>query len=193
MRVFICGGAGAGKSAFAESVAQKMGGPLVYVATMPVVSDEDKAKVERHHRLRAGKGFTTIERPGVLSDLSNNGETMLIECLSTHVANLMFNPGNATADAARHGTNSCPSCSSSAATEHWTSLIKTEFAPLLKRKGNTIFVSLEITSDGTTYSPETEAYKSVLTAINRHLVQNCDAAFEVVCGIPVKIKGELPC
>ena len=193
MRVFICGGAGAGKSAFAESVAQKMGGRLVYVATMPVVSDDDKAKVERHHRLRAGKGFTTIERPGALSDLPGGGETMLIECLSTHVANLMFNPGNTTADATRHGTNSYHDCSSSAATEHWTSLIKTELAPLLKRKGNTIFVSLEITSDGTIYSPETEAYKSVLTAVNHYLVQNSDAAFEVVCGIPVKIKGELPC
>ena len=176
MRVFICGGAGAGKSAFAESVAQKLGGPLVYVATMPVVSDEDKAKVERHHRLRAGKGFTTIERPGALSDLPDNGETMLIECLSTHVANLMFSSSVA-------GT----------ATDHWIKALKAELDPLLKRKGNTIFVSLEITSDGTIYSPETEAYKSVLTAVNRYLVQNSDAAFEVVCGIPVKIKGELPC
>ena len=190
MRVFICGGAGAGKSAFAESVAQKLGGSLVYVATMPVVSDEDKAKVERHHRLRAGKGFTTIERPGALTDLPDNGETMLIECLSTHVANLMFNPSNTPAGAIQ---NVHPSCQAAAATEHWTSQIRDEFAPLLKRKGNTIFVSLEITSDGTTYSPETEAYKSVLTAVNSYLVQNCDAAFEVVCGIPVKIKGELPC
>ena len=188
MRVFICGGAGAGKSAFAEGLAQKMGGRLVYVATMPVVSDEDKAKVERHHRLRAGKGFTTIERPGALSDLPDNGETMLIECLSTHVANLMFNPGNVAQYAAcpHHG---CPITE----TEHWISLFKTELEPILHRKGNTIFVSLDITGDGATYSPETEMYKEVLTAVNRHLVQNCDAAFEVVCGIPVKIKGELPC
>ena len=189
MRVFICGGTGAGKSAFAESVAQKLGGPLVYVATMPVVSDEDKAKVERHHRLRAGKGFTTIERPGALSDLPDNGETMLIECLSTHVANLMFNPGNV----AQHAAGLHPGCPAATTTDHWIKALKTELAPLLARKGNTIFVSLDITSDGTTYSPETEAYKSVLTAVNRYLVQNSDAAFEVVCGIPVKIKGELPC
>jgi len=177
MRVFICGGAGAGKSAFAESVAQKLGGSLVYVATMPVVSDEDKAKVERHHRLRAGKGFTTLERPGRLGELPDGGETMLIECLSTHVANLMFSPDNAAA--------------TDVAT--WTETIKEELVPLLHRKGNTIFVSAEIASDGTTYSPETETYKSVLTATNRYLVQNSDAAFEVVCGIPVRIKGELPC
>ena len=183
MRVFVCGGAGAGKSAFAESVAQKLGGSLVYVATMPVVSPEDEAKVERHHRLRAGKGFVTIERPGALSDLPDNGETMLIECLSTHVANLMFNPGCPVPADTDSGQNA----------DHWIKALKTELAPLLKRKGNTIFVSAEIASDGTTYSPETEAYKSVLTAINRYLVQNSDAAFEVVCGIPVKIKGELPC
>ena len=181
MRVFICGGAGAGKSAFAESVAQKLGGSLVYVATMPVVSPEDEAKVERHHRLRAGKGFTTLERPGRLGELPDGGETMLIECLSTHVANLMFSPENAAADVDQNST------------VHLTELLKAEISPLLHRKGNTIFVSAEIASDETTYSPETEAYKSVLTAINRYLVQNSDAAFEVVCGIPVKIKGELPC
>ena len=172
MTVFITGGSGSGKSAFAESIAQKLGGSLVYVATMPVASDEDKAKVERHHQLRAGKGFVTLERPGKLADLPDGGETMLIECLSTHVANLMFSPDNTPADAA---------------------LIKAELAPLLHRNGNTIFVSAEIASDGATYSPETEAYRSVLTAINRHLVDNCDAAAEVVCGIPVRIKGELPC
>lgn len=200
MRVFICGGAGAGKSAFAEGLAQKLGGRLVYVATMPVVSDEDKAKVERHHRLRAGKGFTTIERPGALSDLPDNGETMLIECLSTHVANLMFNPSNTPAGAIQNADCLHPGCpaavtdtDSGQSADYWIKALKAELDPLLKRKGNTIFVSLEITSDGTTYSPETEAYKSVLTAVNRYLVQNSDAAFEVVCGIPVKIKGELPC
>ena len=181
MRVFITGGSGAGKSAFAESTAQKLGGRLVYVATMPVASEEDKKKVERHHRLRAGKGFTTLERPGMLDNLPDDGETLLIECISTHTANLMFNPENAPSDAA------------TADAEYWTSTIKKELSPILDRKGNTIFVSLEITSDGTTYSKETENYKEVLTAINRHLVQSCDAVFEVVCGIPVRIKGELPC
>jgi adenosylcobinamide kinase/adenosylcobinamide-phosphate guanylyltransferase len=186
MTVFITGGSGSGKSAFAESIAQKLGGSLVYVATMPVASDEDKAKVERHHRLRAGKGFVTLERPGKLADLPDGGETMLIECISTHTANLMFGPG----DARRPTTDTTHPTTDIA---FWTETLKKELEPILKRKGNTIFVSAEIASDGATYSPETEAYKSVLTAINRHLVQSCDAAFELVCGIPVKIKGELPC
>ena len=197
MTVFITGGSGSGKSAFAESVAQSLalsgapahGGafcPLVYVATMPVASPEDKAKVERHHALRAGKGFVTLEKPGKLKDLPDGGETMLIECISTHVANLMFNPENAPADAA---VSEHPALD----VNFWTETLKKELKPILHREGNTIFVSAEIASDGTTYSPETEAYKKVLTAINRHLLEQCDAAFELVCGIPVRIKGELPC
>ena len=197
MTVFITGGSGSGKSAFAERVAQSLapsgapahGGafcPLVYVATMPVASPEDKAKVERHHALRAGKGFVTLEKPGKLKDLPDGGETMLIECISTHVANLMFNPENAPADAA---VSEHPALD----VNFWTETLKKELKPILHREGNTIFVSAEIASDGTTYSPQTEAYKKVLTAINRHLLEQCDAAFELVCGIPVRIKGELPC
>ena len=197
MTVFITGGSGSGKSAFAESVAQSLalsgapahGGafcPLVYVATMPVASPEDAKKVERHHTLRAGKGFVTLEKPGKLKDLPDGGQTMLIECISTHAANLMFNPENAPADAA---VSEHPALD----VNFWTETLKKELKPILHREGNTIFVSAEIASDGTTYSPETEAYKKVLTAINRHLLEQCDAAFELVCGIPVRIKGELPC
>ncbi|MBR4684817.1 MAG: bifunctional adenosylcobinamide kinase/adenosylcobinamide-phosphate guanylyltransferase [Spirochaetia bacterium] len=191
MTVFITGGSGSGKSAFAESIAQKLGGSLVYVATMPVANDEDKAKVERHHALRAGKGFVTLERPGKLADLPDGGETMLIECLSTHVANLMFSPGNTAA--AQDTTLLSSGFPSATAVVAWTESIKKELAPLISKNGNTIFVSAEIASDGATYSPETKAYRSVLTAINRHLADSCDTAVEVVCGIPVRIKGELPC
>ena len=197
MTVFITGGSGSGKSAFAERVAQSLapsgapahGGafcPLIYVATMPVASPEDAKKVERHQTLRACKGFVTLEKPGKLADLPDGGETMLIECISTHVANLMFNPENAPADAA---VSEHPALD----VNFWTETLKKELKPILDRKENTIFVSAEIASDGTTYSPQTEAYKKVLTAINRYLVDNCDAAFELVCGIPVRIKGELPC
>ena len=36
--------------------------PLIYVATMMPYTEETKKKIERHHRLRAGKGFRTIEK-----------------------------------------------------------------------------------------------------------------------------------
>ncbi len=180
MNMFITGGSGSGKSAFAESIAQKLGGNLVYIATMPVASPEDEKKVERHHKLRADKGFVTLEKPGSLTCLPDGKETLLIECISTHTANLMFSPEN--------NISTVPSN-----TGYWIRTIEKELDPILRRKGNTIFVSAETAADGSVCSPGTEAYKTVLTAINRYLVQHSDAAFEMVCGIPVKIKGELPC
>lgn len=177
MIVFITGGSGCGKSAFAESAAVRLGGSRVYVATMPVFSEEDKKKVERHHKLRAGKGFQTLERPKLLSDIPGNGETVLIECMSTHTANMLFDPA---LSGEREGEDSFAA-------------IRKELEPILKRKGHTIFVSAEVAEDGCVHDPETENYKRVLTDVNQYLAARADAAFEVVCGIPVCLKGELSC
>lgn len=177
MIVFITGGSGCGKSAFAESVAVRLGGPRIYIATMPVFSEEDRKKVERHHKLRAGKGFQTLERPKLLSDIPGGEETVLIECMSTHTANMLFDPA---LSEERKG-------------EDPFGLICRELDPILQRKGHTIFVSAEIAKDGCVYDPKTENYKRVLRDVNQYLAARADAAFEVVCGIPVCFKGELLC
>ena len=36
-------------------------------------------------------------------------------------------------------------------------------------------------------------YKKVLLNVNNFLMKHADAAFEVVCGIPLTVKGELSC
>lgn len=184
MIVFINGGSGCGKSAFAEKIAAGFGGKMIYVATMPVFSEEDVRKVERHHRLRAGRGFETLERPKLLSDLPDGDETILIECMSTHTANLLFDPEIAL---------SVPdgSASSEEKTGRYLELIKKELRPVLNRSGSTVFVSAEVAADGRVYDPETEQYKKLLTMVNTWLAEQADAAFEVVCGIPICLKGDL--
>ena len=82
MKAFIIGGSGNGKSAFAEKVAAKLGGKMIYIATMPIFSEEDVKVVERHHKLRAGRGFETLERPQRIEDVPDHGETVLLECMS---------------------------------------------------------------------------------------------------------------
>ena len=65
MIALVIGGSGSGKSAYAEQMAVKAAGngSLYYVATMQVYDEEGKKKVERHQKMRAGKGFLTIEQP----------------------------------------------------------------------------------------------------------------------------------
>ncbi|MBR1900004.1 MAG: bifunctional adenosylcobinamide kinase/adenosylcobinamide-phosphate guanylyltransferase, partial [Lachnospiraceae bacterium] len=47
----------------------------------------------------------------------------------------------------------------------------------------------EIFSDGVTYDPDTARYIARLGEINRALAARADAALEVVCGIPLVLKG----
>ena len=70
MIALVIGGSGSGKSAYAEQMAVKAAGngSLYYVATMQVYDEEGKKKVERHQKMRAGKGFLTIEQPRRLKE-----------------------------------------------------------------------------------------------------------------------------
>ena len=71
---------------------------------MQVFDDEGQRKIDRHRRLRAGKGFITIEQPcdiqNAVSKLQSEsslktGRSALLECMSNLVANEMFPPVDA--------------------------------------------------------------------------------------------------
>ena len=95
MITLVTGGCGSGKSEYAENLLAGSGCPCKwYVATMEVWGDEDRRKVERHRKQRAGKGFHTIERPRGLEALRIPGSpeqtAVLLECVSNLAANEMF-------------------------------------------------------------------------------------------------------
>ena len=177
MNALIVGGSGNGKSAFAEKVAAKLGGKMIYIATMPIYTEEDLKVVERHHKLRAGRGFETLERPQRLDDVPDQGETVLLECMSTHVANVMFGDGF---EELRNDPNT-----------NYTEEIWEEIRPVLERDGNTIIVSAEVTMDGNTYDPGTDQYIRTLAEINNRLAKEADLFVEVIYGIPLVHKGSI--
>lgn len=89
--IFIYGAIASGKSEYAERLALSLGGERVYLATMEVRDREDLLRVERHRRLREGKGFRTIERSRDISGAGiDPGEVVLLECLSSLLAAEMF-------------------------------------------------------------------------------------------------------
>lgn len=86
MITLITGGSGSGKSAYAEKYIchasnEKGYKEKYYIATMQVFDDEGQRKIDRHRRLRAGKGFITIEQP---RDIKKAVEKLQSEnCLKT--------------------------------------------------------------------------------------------------------------
>ena len=198
MLYIVTGGSGSGKSEYAEQIAvqcrNRNGGTLWYLATMRIWDDEGRKRVERHRRMRAAKGFETIERYTGLETLELREKfeepnlagldaerktdslkhwescqvaqkpVLLLECMSNLVLNEFYDQKNGAEERILQGI------------KH-----------LQKQCRDLIIVTNEIFSDGMTYDPESEQYIQLLGRINRELGQMADSVTEVVYGIPLAV------
>ena len=180
--VLVIGGSGSGKSSYAEEMAVSLAQESVkqiamkkyYLATMQVFDKEGQDKVDRHRKLREGKGFLTIEQPAEivcsLGKMETGDRTVLLECISNLTANEMFAGGK----------------------------IKTKIQvmekiihdiELLKEQTtHFVVVSSNVFEDGITYDETTTEYIHAMGMINQKLAALADRAVEVTAGIPVTIK-----
>lgn len=200
MITLIIGGSGSGKSAYAEDyvLATAADLPKYYIATMQVYDAEGERKVERHRRLRAGKGFVTIEQPTDIGkagikiagnawneqekgdihevdgmDAPNEekqGGVALLECMSNLVANEMF------------------SGEQMPETDAVVRRVTEEIEALAKQLTHLVIVSNNVFEDGIAYDASTLRYMEALGRINTRLADLADHVVEVVVGIPVSVK-----
>lgn len=170
MITFVYGGAGSGKSEFAENIATSYGSSeLFYVATMMPVDTENEKKIQKHRKQRENKNFETIECYSKVDKLSfSEGSTVLFECVSNWVANEMF------------GENS--------EKENITDIICKGVDRLVEKAENIVFVSNNIFSDNVDYDDMTLEYMEQLGEVNSYLAEISNQTIEVVCGLPFYIK-----
>lgn len=170
MLILVTGGAASGKSAYAERIlCARAAGARLYVATMQPYGEEAQMRIARHHRLRAGRGFDTAEQYEDLQALRLNRQYdgILLEDLGNLLANEQF------------------SANPDGAAER---VIKGVLA-LENQCKALVAVTNEVFADGLPYPTETVCYVRALAWVNRALAARADAAVEVVCGIPVPLKG----
>ena len=167
MLVLITGGSGSGKSEFAEKTAVEFGGDMLYIATMKPHDEECVKRIERHRKMRQGKGFRTVECYGSLCEVTQTADTMLLECVSNLTANVMFAP-NGAGDTVYE--------------------IMRGIAHLLDRCDNLVVVTNEISSDGIEYDDSTEAYMKNIGDVNCKIAKIADAVYEVVYKAAVRLK-----
>lgn len=171
MNILITGGSASGKSQYAENLVSALSGPRIYIATMRPWDDECLARIEKHRRQRAGLGFTTVEHYGDLRDLRLPFRgTVLLECMGNLTANVLYGPD-------------APSAPFEAVTEGLQSL--------MGQCENLLVVTNEVFSDGLTYDESTTGYLRLLAQLNGWMGQAFDHVAEVVCGIPLAVKGDL--
>ena len=187
MMELVTGGSGSGKSAYAESVicekhrqrcSTVQNAPLYYIADMVPYGKETEKKIEAHRKMRAGKGFETLEwyadLPGRISDPDSpdlKGSCVLLECVSNLTANEMYEPGSA------QNTGKDP-----------VERIIKGVQMLKEQCAHLVVVTNDVFRESVPDSEEMRAYKENLAAVNRVLAKMADRVTEVVFGAPVRIK-----
>ena len=189
MVTLVTGGSGSGKSAYAETLLSSCEGMKFYIATMQVYDAEGEKKVERHRKLREGKGFLTIESPvdvgkievseyqsqiGKMRTDAADKKSALLECMSNLAANEMF-----TGEGVRSA-------------DQVADKIINDIQLLSQKTDNLIIVTNNVFEDGIVYDASTMEYLRALGSINVRLAERSDVVVEVIAGIPVARKGELP-
>lgn len=171
MMTVVTGGSGSGKSAFAEDKILSYGqGKRFYIATMHPYDEESFKRVERHRKMREGKGFETVECYTGLEKLEFPEDAIvLLECMSNLTANEMFERDGA-------GINTIEA-------------ILAGVRKLRNQVRHLVIVTNEIFSEAASYEGDTVRYQEYLGVINQELGEMADEVVEVVYGIPVWHKG----
>ena len=171
MMTVVTGGSGSGKSAFAEDKVLSFGpAKRIYVATMHPYDEESHRRVERHRRMRSGKGFETVECYTGLKELDfPEDAVVLLECMSNLAANEMFEEngaGEQTVEAVLEGV-----------------------AKVKNQVKHLVIVTNEIFSEAASYEGDTARYQEYLGKINQSIGKMADEVVEVVYGISIWHKG----
>ncbi|MBE6863808.1 MAG: cobinamide kinase [Ruminococcus flavefaciens] len=170
MTTLITGGSKCGKSSYAEKMLEQFHGRKIYIATMQPFGEDAFEAIKRHRKMRAGKGFETVEKYTDIheSSLPENC-AVLLECLGNLCANEMFSD-----------------CAVSDPADKIVNGIK----QLADSVSELVIVTNQVGSDGITYTDGTADYIRVLGCINRRIAEFADNVIECVYGIPIVLKGE---
>jgi adenosyl cobinamide kinase/adenosyl cobinamide phosphate guanylyltransferase len=157
--VVLLGGARSGKSTLAVELASREGAPVTFLATGEAGDDEMAARIAEHRASRP-PGWTTVEEPVELRAAIEGalaGETLVVDCLSLWVANVLERGG--VEDEARASAEAAA-----------------------RREGLTVAVSNEVGLGIVPATPLGRAYRDVLGRVNATWVARSDRALFVVAG-----------
>ncbi len=91
--LLVTGGARSGKSSYALERCEALPGPRCFVATCPVIDPEMDERIRAHKLEREGRNWQSREEETALAELLfelTDYHTVLIDCLTLWVNNLMF-------------------------------------------------------------------------------------------------------
>jgi adenosylcobinamide kinase / adenosylcobinamide-phosphate guanylyltransferase len=163
----VLGGARSGKSRHAEALVTAAPAPWVYVATAEPFDDEMKTRIAEH-RVRRGGQWHTVEAPLELAGAIEGAPasaTVLVDCLTLWLNNLMFNNRNTDTETARLA------------------------AVLAARQGPVVLVSNEVGSGIVPDNAQARRFRDLQGRLNQRIAARADHVVLLVAGLPMVVKA----
>jgi len=180
-RTLILGGARSGKSRHAEALAAASGKRVVYVATAQANDAEMSARIAMHRRQR-DPNWQTLEESILLGDVircyGNEGNVILIDCLTLWLSNLLFYDGRAYPEI---GTIEPP--------EKFHQQRADLLQALEEAKGDVILVSNEVGNGIVPSGAISRWFVDEAGRLHQEIAAICDKAMLIVAGLPLSLKG----
>jgi adenosylcobinamide kinase/adenosylcobinamide-phosphate guanylyltransferase len=179
--ILITGGARSGKSRFAQELAQRLGQPVLFVATAEAGDDEMRQRIEEHRRVRP-TAWRTLEVPTrvgqhILQEIGN-AKVVIIDCATLLVSNILnqfLDPTGAHID---------DSLAEKAVTHEINELIDC----LNRVAASFIIVTNEVGMGLVPVNKLGRTYRDLLGKANQRLAERADEVYLMVAGLPVKVK-----
>lgn len=173
--VLLLGGARAGKSQFAERLAERWGNRVLYVATAQAGDAEMQARVEQH-RARRPAHWHTVEEPLAVASAVEpylpEADTVLLDCMTLWASNVLIAEG----DPAR-------------AQERLLAEIERLVEACRRRGVLLLVVSNEVGQGVVPAYPLGRQFRDVLGRANQLLARHADAVLYFIAGLPVELKA----
>lgn len=182
--ILVTGGARSGKSNFAEKLCIDQNNSTAYIATSIPFDDEMKDRVKKHKESRP-QNWNTYEIYkdiySIIKEISNKHETVILDCVTLLVNNLMFTYDMDIDKANQEEINELEK------------YIKDQVKKLIEEIKKTNLYFVVVTNElGMAVVPANKlsrVYTDIVGRINQQIASQSDEVYFVVSGIPMKIKG----
>jgi adenosylcobinamide kinase / adenosylcobinamide-phosphate guanylyltransferase len=202
--VLVTGGGRSGKSSYAQRLAEVLPGPRAYIATATPFDAELQERVAKHQEdRRAGGWSATVEEPVALARALREapaGATVLVDCLTMWMGNLMWAAEQEAGVAAAAGVAGADGADSGAGSGAAVELTESRVASLClevaaaarERGGPTVFVTNEVGLGIIPDNPASRLYRDLLGRCNQVMAGAADTVVLMVSGLPLVLKGRDP-
>jgi adenosylcobinamide kinase/adenosylcobinamide-phosphate guanylyltransferase len=178
----ILGGVRSGKSDLAQKLALHAGGEVLFVATAEPGDAELRARIEAHQAKRP-PNWRTLEAPLRLADAleahTGQADTVVIDCVTLWVANIMAAAAPPGADAPNAGAAEAALAQELGALHDWHRGSAT----------SVIAVTNEVGMGLVPPYPSGRLYRDLLGLANQRLATIATQVYVTFAGIPVEIKA----